>query len=67
MTVPEIYNAYLGASRRAKNLPWRARKDFDNFENTADGILCKKLELFFFPHETRFKIDLLFFRKSFFL
>lgn len=47
MTVPEIYNAYLGTSRRAKNLPWRARKDFDNFENTADGILCKKLELFF--------------------
>jgi len=47
MTVPEIYNAYLGTSRRAKNLPWRARKDFNGFENTPDGILCKKLELFF--------------------
>jgi hypothetical protein len=47
MYASEIYNAYLGTSRRAKNLPWRARKDFNNFENTPDGILCKKLELFF--------------------
>lgn len=47
MNVPEIYNAYLGTSRRAKNLPWRARKDFDGFESTPDGIICKRLELFF--------------------
>lgn len=47
MNVPEIYNAYLGTSRRAMNQPWKARKNFDGFETTPDGIICKKLELFF--------------------
>lgn len=47
MNVPEIYNAYLGTSRRAMNQPWKARKNFDDFEKTPDGIICRKLELFF--------------------
>lgn len=47
MNVPEIYNAYLGTSRRALNQPWRPRKDFDGFDKTPDGIICRKLELFF--------------------
>lgn len=47
MKVPEIYNAYLGASRRAQNAPWRARKDFTGFEDTPDGFICKRLEMFF--------------------
>jgi hypothetical protein len=57
MNVPEIYNAYLGTSRRAMNQPWKARKNFDGFEKTPDGIICRKLELFFkkfpqiSPHE----------------
>lgn len=47
MNVPEIYNAYLGTSRRAMNQPWKARKNFDDFEKTPDGIICRKLEMFF--------------------
>lgn len=47
MNVPEIYNAYLGTSRRAMNQPWKARKNFDGFESTPDGIICRRLELFF--------------------
>ena len=47
MTSHEIYNAYLGTSRQARNQPWRPRKDFDGFDKTPDGIICKRLELFF--------------------
>jgi hypothetical protein len=57
MNVPEIYNAYLGTSRRALNQPWRPRKDFNGFESTPDGIICRKLELFFkkFPQITPYE------------
>jgi len=47
MNVPEIYNTYLSVSRGSLNKPWKARKDFDNFDKTPDGIICKRLELFF--------------------
>ena len=47
MNASHIYNTYLSVSRGSQNKPWRARKDFDGFETTIDGVLCKKLELFF--------------------
>ncbi len=52
MIAEEIYNTYLSVSRGHCNKPWRPRKDFTGFSATPDGILCKRLELFFkkFPH-----------------
>jgi len=47
MNASHIYNTYLSVSRGSQNKPWRARKDFDGFETTIDGVLCKKLEFFF--------------------
>ena len=47
MYASEIYNTYLSVSRGSRNKPWKARKDFTGFDSTADGIICKKLELFF--------------------
>jgi len=47
MNVPEIYNAWLGTAKRAQNAPWRPRKDFSTFESTPEGVICKRLELFF--------------------
>lgn len=47
MNAPYIYNTYLSVSRGLQNKPWRARKDFDGFDTTIDGVACKKLELFF--------------------
>lgn len=47
MDATEIYNAYLSVARGLQNKPWKARKKFDGFEDTADGIYCKKLEFFF--------------------
>lgn len=47
MTAPEIYNTFLSISRGLKNKPWKARKDFKDFEKTENGILCVRLELFF--------------------
>ena len=47
MNVPEIYNAYLATSRGAMNQPWRPRQNFDDFDKTPDGFICKRLELFF--------------------
>jgi len=29
------------------NKPWKARKDFDGFDKTPDGILCTRLDMFF--------------------
>ncbi len=54
MTSTEIYNTYLGVSRRARNQPWKPRKDFNNFDSTPDGTICKRLEFFFkkFPQIT---------------
>jgi hypothetical protein len=47
MDIQDVYNAYLGTSRRAQGQPWKPRKKFDGFENTPDGFICKRLELFF--------------------
>lgn len=47
MNVSQIYNTYLSVSRGSQNRPWKARKDFKDFENTSDGVYCRKLELFF--------------------
>jgi hypothetical protein len=47
MTAQEVYNTYLSVSRGAKNKPWKARKDFEGFDKTENGILCTRLELFF--------------------
>lgn len=47
MNVSQIYNTYLSVSRGRQNRPWKARKDFKDFENTSDGVYCRKLELFF--------------------
>ena len=47
MSSQDIYNTYLSVSRGFKNKPWKARKDFNGFEKTEDGILCTRLELFF--------------------
>lgn len=44
-----IYNAYLKSMREAQNKPWRARKDFSNFDETKkrhieviESIVCNK-------------------------
>lgn len=42
-----IYNTYLSVSRGARNQPWRARKDFSDFEKSEEYPYTKKLELFF--------------------
>lgn len=47
MNHEEVYNTYLSVSRGARNKPWKARKDFSNFEKTPEWLCCKKLELFF--------------------
>ena len=47
MNVPEIYNTYLSVSRGSRGKPWKARKDFTGFNDTPDGVSCKKLEMFF--------------------
>lgn len=47
MNAAQIYNTYLSVSRGSQNKPWKARKDFTGFENTSDGVYCRKLELFF--------------------
>ena len=47
MNVPQIYNTYLSVSRGSLNKPWKARQDFEDFDKTPDGFICKRLELFF--------------------
>jgi len=47
MNVPQIYNTYLSISRGSLNKPWKARQDFEGFDKTPDGFICKRLELFF--------------------
>jgi hypothetical protein len=47
MNVSEIYNTYLAISRGLKNKPWTSRKNFSKFDTTPDGVVCKRLELFF--------------------
>jgi hypothetical protein len=47
MNVPELYNTYLSVSRGSLNKPWKVRKDFEGFDKTPDGFICKRLELFF--------------------
>lgn len=47
MNTSFIYNTYLSVSRGSQNKPWRARQDFSKFDNTVDGVLCRKLQLFF--------------------
>lgn len=47
MNATQIYNTYLSVSRGSQNKPWKSRKDFTGFENTSDGVYCRKLELFF--------------------
>lgn len=47
-----IYNTYLKTSRSRKNLPFKFRKNFSNFQDTEQYVYVKKLGLFFnkFPH-----------------
>jgi len=47
-----IYNSFLAISRSKQNKPFKLRKDFIGFENTADYIYIKRLNTFFgkFPH-----------------
>jgi len=47
MSVEQVYNTYLSVSRGHKNKPWKARKDFEGFDKTPDGILCVRLDMFF--------------------
>lgn len=47
MNAAQIYNMYLSVSRGRLNKPWKARKDFQGFETTSDGVYCRKLEFFF--------------------
>jgi len=47
MSVEQIYNTYLSVSRGHQNKPWKARKDFEGFDKTPDGILCVRLDMFF--------------------
>jgi hypothetical protein len=47
MSVEQIYNTYLSVSRGYMNKPWKARKDFEGFDKTPDGVLCTRLDMFF--------------------
>jgi hypothetical protein len=47
MSVEQVYNTYLSVSRGHQNKPWKARKDFEGFDKTPDGILCTRLDMFF--------------------
>jgi hypothetical protein len=47
MSIEQTYNTYLSVSRGHKNKPWKARKDFEGFDKTPDGILCLRLDMFF--------------------
>ena len=47
MSVEQVYNTYLSVSRGHQNKPWKARKDFEGFDKTPDGILCVRLDMFF--------------------
>lgn len=47
-----IYNTYLKVSRTRNNLPYRFRKNFDNFKDSEHYVSVKRLGIFFnkFPH-----------------
>ena len=47
MSIEQVYNTYLSVSRGHMNKPWKARKDFEGFDKTPDGILCTRLDMFF--------------------
>jgi hypothetical protein len=42
-----IYNSHLRISRSSQNLPFKLRKNFYKFEDTAKYVYVKKLSLFF--------------------
>ena len=47
-----IYNTFLRISRSRNNLPYKTRKNFDNFEDSEHYVFVKRLSIFFnkFPH-----------------
>jgi hypothetical protein len=45
-----IYNEFLKESRKAKNQPYRLRKDFTKIDNTTQ-LSLKKLSYFFIKHK----------------
>ena len=47
-----IYNTYLRISRTRNNLPYKLRKDFNNFQDNENYVFVKRLGIFFnkFPH-----------------
>jgi len=47
MSIEQVYNTFLSVSRGHMNKPWKARKDFEGFDKTPDGILCVRLDMFF--------------------
>jgi len=47
MSIEQVYNTFLSVSRGHMNKPWKARKDFEGFDKTPDGILCTRLDMFF--------------------
>jgi hypothetical protein len=47
MSVEQVYNTYLSVSRGHMNKPWKARKDFEGFDKTPDGICSLRLDMFF--------------------
>jgi len=47
MSVEQVYNTYLSVSRGHMNKPWKARKDFEGFDKTPDGIYSLRLDMFF--------------------
>ena len=49
-----IYNAYLGATKRGQDLPYKLRQNFVDFEDTGDYALVQRLVKFF---STRKQID----------
>ena len=42
-----IYNAYLGATKRGQDLPYKLRQNFVDFEDTGDYALVQRLVKFF--------------------
>ena len=43
----DIYNTYIRVSRSKQNLPYKYRKNFDNFADTSNYVYVKKLGKFF--------------------
>ena len=47
----QIYNSYLAITRQIKNKPFKKRVNFENFEQTPEYLLVKRLCILFSKHK----------------